>query len=219
MYSFPNLEIGFLPDFNDKQTHLSPTCMNSASFIFFSTNTNTGKQEPQGRGYMYVYVCICMTDSFCCTLETNTGFPGGSVVKNLPAIQETQVWSLGHADPLEKEMATHSIFLPGESQGHRSLVGYSPYDHKESDMTERLTLSASKRSDRCVVLLHHPELPKLGVFLMKHKYACPFHPCHSSAHKMPILWRTLLMTGNAFSCVCSFLKAVFKIISGSNYLL
>ena len=38
-------------------------------------------------------------------------FPGGSVVKNLPAKQETQVWSLGQEDPLEKEMATHSSIL------------------------------------------------------------------------------------------------------------
>jgi len=36
------------------------------------------------------------------------GFPRGSVVKNLPAKQETQVPSLGWEDPLEKEMATHS---------------------------------------------------------------------------------------------------------------
>ena len=36
------------------------------------------------------------------------GFPGGSVVKNLPATQETQVQPLGWEDPLEKEMATHS---------------------------------------------------------------------------------------------------------------
>ena len=39
------------------------------------------------------------------------GFPGGSAVKNLPAIQETQVQSLGWEDPLEKEMATHSSIL------------------------------------------------------------------------------------------------------------
>ena len=42
------------------------------------------------------------------------GFPGGSVVKNLPAIQETQetqVQSLGQEDPLEKEMVTHSNIL------------------------------------------------------------------------------------------------------------
>ena len=39
------------------------------------------------------------------------GFPGGSVVKNLPAKQETRVRSLGQEDPLEKEMATHSTIL------------------------------------------------------------------------------------------------------------
>ena len=38
---------------------------------------------------------------------------------------------------MEKEMATHSSILPGESCGQRSLVGYSPWGHKESDMTER----------------------------------------------------------------------------------
>ena len=38
-------------------------------------------------------------------------FLGGSVVKNLPAIQETQVRSLGWEDPLEKGMATHSSIL------------------------------------------------------------------------------------------------------------
>ena len=39
------------------------------------------------------------------------GFPGGSAVKNLPAIQETQVQSLDWEDPLEKGMATHSSIL------------------------------------------------------------------------------------------------------------
>ena len=35
------------------------------------------------------------------------GSPGGSVVKNLPAVQKLQIQSLGWEDPLEKEMATH----------------------------------------------------------------------------------------------------------------
>ena len=42
------------------------------------------------------------------------GFPGGSAVKNLPAMQEpqeTQVLSMGQEDPLEKCMATHSSIL------------------------------------------------------------------------------------------------------------
>ena len=42
------------------------------------------------------------------------GFPGGSVVKNLPSKQETRVRSLGWKDPLEKEMATHSSILAWE---------------------------------------------------------------------------------------------------------
>ena len=47
------------------------------------------------------------------------------MVKNLPAMWETQVGSLGQEDPLEKEIATHSSILPGEFQGQRSRVGYT----------------------------------------------------------------------------------------------
>ena len=57
-------------------------------------------------------------------------------VKNLPAMQEIQFQSLGWEDPLEKEMATHSIFLPGEFHEQRSLADYSPWGRKESDMTD-----------------------------------------------------------------------------------
>ena len=42
------------------------------------------------------------------------GFPGSSVVKNLPAKQETRVQSLGQEGPLEKGMATHSSILTWE---------------------------------------------------------------------------------------------------------
>ena len=42
--------------------------------------------------------------------------PGGSVVKNMPAKQETQIWSLGQEDPLEKEMTSLSSILAWESQ-------------------------------------------------------------------------------------------------------
>ena len=47
------------------------------------------------------------------------------MVRNLPAMRENQVWSLGWDDPLEKEMASHFGFLPGESHGQRSLAGGS----------------------------------------------------------------------------------------------
>ena len=58
------------------------------------------------------------------------------MVKKPPAKQETWVPSLGREDPLEKEMATTPVFLPGESHGQRSLVGYSPWGLEESDMTK-----------------------------------------------------------------------------------
>ena len=51
------------------------------------------------------------------------GFTDGSVVKNLSARQETLFQSLGQEDPLDKEMATTPVFLPGKSHGQRSLVG------------------------------------------------------------------------------------------------
>ena len=62
------------------------------------------------------------------------------MVKNLPAMLETWVQSLGQEDPLEKGMATHSSgFLSGESHGQRSLVGYSPRGCKELGTIEQLT--------------------------------------------------------------------------------
>ena len=59
-------------------------------------------------------------------------------------MQETQVQSLGREDPLEKEMATHSSVLAWEIHGQRSLVGYSPQGHKESDTTEQLTSNKAR---------------------------------------------------------------------------
>ena len=48
------------------------------------------------------------------------------LVKNLPAVQETWVQSLGWEDPLEKERQPTPLSLPEKSHGQRSLVGCSP---------------------------------------------------------------------------------------------
>ena len=61
------------------------------------------------------------------------------LAKNPPAMQETWVSSLGREDPLEEGMQPTPVFLPGGSHGQRSLAGYSPWGHKESDTTEQLT--------------------------------------------------------------------------------
>ena len=54
-------------------------------------------------------------------------------------MQETRIPSLGREDPLEKGMATHSSIPAWKSHGQRSLAGYSPWGHKDSDTTERLS--------------------------------------------------------------------------------
>ena len=56
----------------------------------------------------------------------HAGFPGGSMVKNLPAMQETRVQSLGWEDPLEKKMATHSSILAWEIPWTEEPGGLQP---------------------------------------------------------------------------------------------
>ena len=72
------------------------------------------------------------------------------MVKNLPAMRETQVWSLGQEDPLEKGMDTHSRILAWkipwtEETGRLQSMGSQAIVQgcKESDTTEQLTLSLS----------------------------------------------------------------------------
>ena len=60
------------------------------------------------------------------------------MVKSLPPMREILVRSPGQEDPLEKEMATPQVFLPGKSHGLRSLVDYSTRGHKEMDTVEQL---------------------------------------------------------------------------------
>ena len=63
------------------------------------------------------------------------------VVRNLPAMWETQVRFLGQEDPLEEEMATHSSILAWRILWTEEPGGLQSMDHKESDMIERLTLT------------------------------------------------------------------------------
>ena len=69
-------------------------------------------------------------------------FPGGSVVKNLPANARDMRLGLDSwvvEIPWSRKWQLILVFLPRESHGQRSLVGYSPQAHKKSDMTERLS--------------------------------------------------------------------------------
>ena len=75
------------------------------------------------------------------------GFLGGSDGKESACNVEDPgfnpwVWKV----PWRREWHPTLVFLPGEFHGQRSLVGYSPWSHKESDRTEQLTLSVSCES-------------------------------------------------------------------------
>ena len=63
------------------------------------------------------------------------------MVKNLPAMQETQVWfCVGKIHCRREWLLQYScLVLPGEPHGYRSLGGYTSWSHKESDMTEQLS--------------------------------------------------------------------------------
>ena len=87
------------------------------------------------------------------------------MVKNLRAVWETRVQSLGWEDSLEKGMASHSSILAiPESHEQRNLVGYSPWLCKESDMTERLILFLCYRATTEAPLRWHHYMEDCGCF-------------------------------------------------------
>ena len=69
-------------------------------------------------------------------------FPGGSVVKNLPAVQETWVQSQGQEDPLEEKMATHSSIFAQKILWKEEPGGLQSKGCKESETTEHTNTSS-----------------------------------------------------------------------------
>ena len=71
-------------------------------------------------------------------------FPGGSVVKNLPAMQKTWVVSLSQEDPLEKKMMTLSSILAWEiPRTEEPCAGYRPRGREGSDFTQCLNSNSN----------------------------------------------------------------------------
>ena len=70
------------------------------------------------------------------------GFPGGSMVKNLPANQRCRFNTWVGKISWRRKWQTAPVFLPGKSHGQRSLVGYNPQYYKELDRTELLRVHA-----------------------------------------------------------------------------
>ena len=104
------------------------------SWLFTSGNPNTGVSASASA------LPMSIQDWF--PLRKCSLFQMAQMVKNLPAMQETWVRSLCWEDPLEEGMQPTPVFLPGESHGQRSLAGYGPWGHKDSDTTEWLSTTA-----------------------------------------------------------------------------
>ena len=76
-------------------------------------------------------------------------FPGGSVVKDLPANNRRHGFDPWVRKILwRREWQPTPVFLPGKK---RSLVGYSPWGHKESDATKQLNNNNSEKTARPVM--------------------------------------------------------------------
>ena len=88
-----------------------------------SSIPGTGKSDEEGVGY---------------PLQSSWASLVAQLVKNLPAMRETWVLSLGREYALEKGKETPPVFWPGEFQGL-----YNPWGLKDSDMTEWLSLLES----------------------------------------------------------------------------
>ena len=81
------------------------------------------------------------------------GFPGGSVAKNLPTVQETQAQSLVWDDPLEEGMATHSSVLAWRTPWTEEPGGLQFRGRKSQTRLKRLHTQAWRR--RHVGVTHH----------------------------------------------------------------
>ena len=81
---------------------------------------------------------LCM-NRYLIHLMPKWGFPGGAVVKNpLANAGDLGLIPGSGRSPWRREWLPTPVFLPEESHAQRSLVGYSPWGHKELDVTERL---------------------------------------------------------------------------------
>ena len=147
------------------------------------------------------------------------------MVNNLPAMRETRLWSLGHEDPLEKEMATHSSILAWRIPQTEEFGRVCSWGHKESVTTERLTLpiwetgkfllemfmmaeNTAGKDKRPISSRSHtgtllPSSPTLALDLpesrwMSHREVA--HRCHLLPYEMGSVWACTLPVGLNWIC-------------------
>ena len=138
---FPTLQVDSLPSEPCQRTPRNQTTVRALK--------ECQKEQPWGNvikkiefwsssSMLLVSTLLNILQNQCVMLELQAlAFLLAQMVKNLPAMQETQVCLIPGSgrSPGEQNAYPTPVFLPGESHGQRSLVGYSPWGHKESSMT------------------------------------------------------------------------------------
>ena len=118
-----------------------------APWSCWSETVDFGGYEIQSRGWLKFLLVLKNDTQKSTSLRGSdylslrffcAGFPGGSVIKNPPAMQEMWVLFLDGEDPLEKEMATHSIILAWKNPMDRGAI--------------RLQLTGSQKSQTTILL-------------------------------------------------------------------
>ena len=105
------------------------------------------------------------------------------MVKNLPAMQETQVWSLGWEDPLEMGTVTHSSILAWRIPWSEEPRGLHSIGSQQSDTNEQLTLPLALQ------YLHtHHHHPESIVHVRAHTWCCAFYRSGQTYDMYPTFW-------------------------------
>ena len=121
-----------------------------------------------------------------------------------------------HFHALEKEMATHSVFLPGESQGRGRLVGCHLWGHTESDTTEQLSLHSLLNSFGCTKLSRYDRLYQVIDRNCKMQNTASPFLCHRrAAHRVTTKHKSITVASNLidsnifFSCFTGPIKSMY----------
>ena len=123
-------------------------------------------------------------------------------------MQETWVQSLGWKDPLEKEMATTPVFLPGKYYEWKNLAGYSAWGCKELDMTERLHFHFCEIQ---ICIFCCCSISQLSDSLQPHGLQHARLPCHSLSPE--ICSNSCPLSGWCYPTISSFAAPILFLLS------
>ena len=127
-------------------------------------------------------------------------FPGGSVVKNLPAsAEDSGDAGLIPGKKIPCNGQPNPVFLPGKFHGQRSLAGYNPWGRKDSNRNEQLSTRRAKKTEAGLSLLQL--LPFCQNLSMPHF----FWLTNATNRTCSLIFQLLKILDQKMSTTCEFL--------------